>query len=58
MTIAILGNYLLGKFSAELNKPIRAITPEAKKLDAPSLPRQRPPSWPIFWNTPALCQTA
>ena len=30
--IAILGNYLLGKFSAELNKPIRAITPEAKEM--------------------------
>lgn len=30
--IAILGNYLLGKFSAELNKPIRAITPEAKEV--------------------------
>ncbi len=30
--IAILSNYLLGKFSVELNKPIRAITPEAKKM--------------------------
>ena len=30
--IAILGNYLLGTFSAELNKPIRAITPEAKEM--------------------------
>ena len=30
--IAILGNYLLGKFSAELNKPIRAITLEAKEM--------------------------
>lgn len=30
--IAILGNYLLGKFSAELNKPIRAITSEAKEM--------------------------
>lgn len=30
--IAILGNYLLGKFSAELNKPIRAITQEAKEM--------------------------
>lgn len=30
--IAILCNYLLGKFSAELNKPIRAITPEAKEM--------------------------
>lgn len=30
--IAILVNYLLGKFSAELNKPIRAITPEAKEM--------------------------
>lgn len=30
--IAILSNYLLGKFSSELNKPIRAITPEAKEM--------------------------
>ena len=30
--IVILCNYLLGKFSAELNKPIRAITPEAKEM--------------------------
>lgn len=30
--IAILSNYLLGKFSAGLNKPIRAITPEAKEM--------------------------
>lgn len=53
--IAILGNYLLGKFSAELNKPIRAITPEAKEM----LERLPYPatsaSWPIFWNTPASC---
>lgn len=30
--IAILSNYLLGKFSSELNKPIRAITPEANEM--------------------------
>lgn len=30
--IPLLCNYLLGKFSAELNKPIRAITPEAKEM--------------------------
>lgn len=30
--ISILSNYLLGKFSVELNKPIRAITPEARKM--------------------------
>lgn len=33
--IPILCNYFLGKFSAELNKPIRAITPEAvQKLES------------------------